>query len=163
MVCRLKPDFPLHGRPLQTLTVDSEVCSNHKKNLRFQYRDQEIKAEFDRIFRSEDDQAEIFSYFAPVVNKVFDGENCSIIAYGNTGSGKTHTMYGENWPDLISALVKTNGWQNEAGSKYDYYPGLILRTADLIFKKKESRKEKTNISVKYFQIYNEKIIDLMTV
>lgn len=31
----------------------------------------------------------------PIVNEVLDGFNCTIFAYGQTGTGKTYTMEGE--------------------------------------------------------------------
>ena len=32
----------------------------------------------------------------PIVEEVLDGYNCTIFAYGQTGTGKTHTMEGEH-------------------------------------------------------------------
>lgn len=31
----------------------------------------------------------------PIVNEVLEGFNCTIFAYGQTGTGKTYTMEGE--------------------------------------------------------------------
>jgi len=40
-------------------------------------------------------QAEVFStVVAPVVDDVIKGFNCTVFAYGQTGTGKTHTMEG---------------------------------------------------------------------
>lgn len=33
--------------------------------------------------------------FFPMVNEVLEGFNCTIFAYGQTGTGKTYTMEGE--------------------------------------------------------------------
>lgn len=32
---------------------------------------------------------------APIVNDVLEGFNCTVFAYGQTGTGKTYTMEGE--------------------------------------------------------------------
>lgn len=32
----------------------------------------------------------------PIVNEVLEGFNCTIFAYGQTGTGKTYTMEGES-------------------------------------------------------------------
>ena len=115
------------------------------------------------MFDCEETHETISEYFSPVVQKIFGGTNCSIVAYGNTGSGKTHTMYGDQWPALITALTKLHGSSLATGSYLDSLPGLIVRLADQIFRKREASDVRETISVKYFQIYNEKIIDLMTV
>lgn len=159
----MKPHQSPESKALHSLTIESEVGVFKKTIMMFQYRGQELKAEFNRIFTSEEDQSAVFEYFVPLVSRLFNGINASVIGYGNTSSGKTHTMYGEKWPALISALVRCKGWESEHGAQMETFPGLILRLVDLIFKKIQEEKKKVIISVKYFQIYNEKIIDLMTV
>lgn len=42
---------------------------------------------------------------SPLIEEVLLGYNCTVFAYGQTGTGKTHTMIGENTGDAIS-------WQN---------------------------------------------------
>lgn len=50
---------------------------------------------FDRIFGMESTQMEVFEYTAvPLVADVLSGYNATIFAYGQTGTGKTHTMEG---------------------------------------------------------------------
>ena len=49
--------------------------------------------EFDACFSAQTSQAEVFDTCAlPVISKVFDGYNGSVLAYGQTGTGKTYTM-----------------------------------------------------------------------
>ncbi len=47
-----------------------------------------------RVFAPETTQAEVFEHVRPQLAKFLDGYNCTVIAYGMTGSGKTHTMFG---------------------------------------------------------------------
>lgn len=50
---------------------------------------------FDHVFGSSTKQKQIFEEMGmPVVNNVLRGFNGSILAYGQTGTGKTHTMEG---------------------------------------------------------------------
>lgn len=104
-------------------------------------------------------------HFSSIIDKVIGGVNCSVIAYGNTGSGKTHTMYGEKWPGMIASYIKShrNSEKYSGAEELEKLPGLILRLAKGIFERKDSSRSSLSISVKYFQIYNEKVIDLMTV
>lgn len=45
---------------------------------------------------------DVYSYVvAPMITDVLEGYNCTVFAYGQTGTGKTHTMTGGN-PTLSS-------------------------------------------------------------
>jgi len=77
----------------------------------------------------------------PLLDRAFDGYNVSVFAYGQTGSGKTYSMIGP-----------TN------------CPGLIPRFFDDLFEKKEQRDKlvsSSQIEISYYEIYNEKIFDLL--
>lgn len=37
---------------------------------------------------------------APLIDEVLAGYNCTVFAYGQTGTGKTFTMVGEEAPEL---------------------------------------------------------------
>ena len=47
---------------------------------------------FDRVWKADANQAEVFADVEPMVVSVLDGYNACILAYGQTGSGKTFTM-----------------------------------------------------------------------
>lgn len=77
----------------------------------------------------------------PLLDKAFDGYNVSIFAYGQTGSGKTYSMIGT-----------------------DNEPGLIPRFFDDLFERKKQRDQivsSTQVEISYYEIYNEKIYDLL--
>lgn len=77
----------------------------------------------------------------PLLDKAFDGYNVSIFAYGQTGSGKTYSMIGT-----------------------DSCPGLIPRFFDDLFENKLKRDKlvsNSHIEISYYEIYNEKIFDLL--
>ena len=55
----------------------------------------DYKFTFDMVFGPKSTQKSVFEYIgAPVVDEVFKGYNGTIFAYGQTSSGKTHTMSG---------------------------------------------------------------------
>ncbi|CAI6006765.1 unnamed protein product [Closterium sp. NIES-64] len=66
------------------------------------FRPQDEKEEktlftFDRTFYQDSSQQEVFSYVAlPVVQDALSAINGTVLAYGQTGAGKTHTMEGPN-------------------------------------------------------------------
>jgi kinesin family protein 11 len=55
---------------------------------------------FDHVFGPADTQQELFeTVVAPIVEEVLKGFNCTIFAYGQTGTGKTYTMEGSRLRD----------------------------------------------------------------
>lgn len=58
----------------------------------------------DRIFNLNASQEEIYEYVAkPLIDDVLKSYNGTIFAYGQSGSGKTFTMYGR---DIVDEKVK---------------------------------------------------------
>ncbi|XP_063717870.1 kinesin-1 heavy chain-like [Symsagittifera roscoffensis] len=99
---------------------------------------------FDAVLQPEVTQKEVFDEgMKPIVEHVLKGYNATIFAYGQTASGKTFTMEG--------AL-------NDQKNK-----GVIPRMVDALFSSVDSAKEKTELCIKlsYFEIYNEKLQDLL--
>jgi len=103
-------------------------------------RVRERVAVFDHCFSENSSQSEVFNRVGEeVLGSVFCGYNCAIIAYGNTGSGKTHTIFG-----------------GEEEQK-----GLLPRVLEELFTiLKRENWYKSQISVSYVQIYCNKLYDL---
>eukprot|EP00051_Salpingoeca_urceolata_P027813 m.483392 g.483392 ORF g.483392 m.483392 type:complete len:966 (-) comp22924_c0_seq1:281-3178(-) len=99
---------------------------------------------FDKVFDETSTQEDVYDYAAkPIVEDLLKGYNGTIFAYGQTSSGKTHTMEG---PDI-------SGPQR----------GMIPRIVFNVFQYIEVAPESFDFSVRvsYFEIYNEKIRDLL--
>ncbi|CAO3639339.1 unnamed protein product [Cunninghamella echinulata] len=76
----------------------------------------------------------------PLIERVFEGYDSTIFAYGVTGSGKTFTM---------------------EGSKTE--PGIIPRVAEFLFETKEASQISTvNITMSYMEILKESVFDMLT-
>lgn len=75
-------------------------------------KSEEISFMFDKIFDTKTHQEEIYEDVGkPVLNNILDGFNGTVMAYGQTSSGKTHTMQGYDMVDrdqkgLIPRVVK---------------------------------------------------------
>ena len=53
-------------------------------------------------------QTEVFEEVSQFVQSALDGYNVSLLAYGQTGAGKTHTMIGAQvWSKLWSKLCQS--------------------------------------------------------
>ena len=61
---------------------------------------------FDGCFDEKVDQLGLFEETAnPIIDNVFEGYNGTIFAYGQTGTGKTHTMEGERKPREMRGIM----------------------------------------------------------
>ncbi|KAI5682714.1 hypothetical protein M9H77_03942 [Catharanthus roseus] len=101
---------------------------------------QASKFEFDRIFREESKTAEVYNARTKdIVAAAVRGFNGTVFAYGQTSSGKTHTMRG-------------------SASE----PGVIpLAVHDLFNKIQEEVDREFLLRMSYMEIYNEDINDLL--
>lgn len=102
---------------------------------------------FDWVYDPASTQDFIYQHTAmSAVNSVLEGYNATILAYGQTGTGKTHTMEG----------FKYNG--------SDPQRGIVPRSMEQIFQwiEKGVNKNMTYmVRASYLQIYNEVISDLL--
>nr|XP_058914277.1 kinesin-1 heavy chain isoform X1 [Kogia breviceps] len=133
-------------RPLN----ESEVNRGDKYIAKFQGEDTIMIASkpyaFDRVFQSNSSQEQVYNDCAKkIVKDVLEGYNGTIFAYGQTSSGKTHTMEGK--------LHDPEGM------------GIIPRIVQDIFNYIYSMDENLefHIKVSYFEIYLDKIRDLLDV
>ncbi|KAF5928825.1 hypothetical protein HPG69_012397 [Diceros bicornis minor] len=133
-------------RPLN----ESEVNRGDKYVAKFQGEDTVMMASkpyaFDRVFQSNTSQEQVYNDCAKkIVKDVLEGYNGTIFAYGQTSSGKTHTMEGK--------LHDPEGM------------GIIPRIVQDIFNYIYSMDENLefHIKVSYFEIYLDKIRDLLDV
>ncbi|KAL6554907.1 Kinesin-like protein KIN-14A [Orobanche gracilis] len=136
--CRVRPLFEDEGPYVVEFPDDYTVriytgddsLSNPKKDF-----------EFDRVYGPHVGQATLFADIQPFVQSAFDGNNVSLFAYGQTCSGKTHTM---------------------EGSRHDR--GLYARSFEELFDLSNSDATSTSrysFSVSVFELYNEQITDLL--
>lgn len=61
---------------------------------------------FDSVFGTESTQLDVYNETArPIVEKVLAGYNGTIFAYGQTGTGKTYTMEGNNSKPELRGII----------------------------------------------------------
>uniref|UniRef100_A0A1A9UXB9 Centromere-associated protein E n=1 Tax=Glossina austeni TaxID=7395 RepID=A0A1A9UXB9_GLOAU len=95
---------------------------------------------FDHIFDQDATNQIIFDKMAkPIVHSAIEGFNGTIFAYGQTSSGKTYTMMGD-----------------------EENPGVMVLAAKEIFKEIQQHSDRQFLlRVGYIEIYNERIYDLL--
>uniref|UniRef100_A0A8D0F6B8 Kinesin-like protein n=1 Tax=Strix occidentalis caurina TaxID=311401 RepID=A0A8D0F6B8_STROC len=124
---------------------DEEVSFFHGKRLT--HRDinkrkkKDLKFVFDAVFAESSSQLEVFEHTTKsLIDGFLNGYNCTVLAYGATGAGKTHTML---------------------GSPED--PGVMYLTMMALYNCMDQIKEDKicNVAVSYLEVYNEQIRDLL--
>ena len=76
------------------------------------------------------------------------GFNCTIFAYGQTGTGKTYTMSGD--------MTDTLGLLSDAA-------GIIPRVLHSLFRKLENDESECSVKCSFIELYNEELKDLLAV
>ena len=96
---------------------------------------------YDRVFGRDADQGMVYQDVAGhVLDEVLQGYNCTVFAYGQTGTGKTHTMEGD-----LSAHAGT--FATDAG--------VVPRTLFRLFHILESRNDDFGVRMSFVELYNE--------
>ncbi|GMI71066.1 hypothetical protein like AT2G36200 [Hibiscus trionum] len=106
---------------------------------------------FDKVFGPSAQQKDLYDQaVVPIVNEVLEGFNCTIFAYGQTGTGKTYTMEGECKRAKASPTREL-----PAGA------GVIPRAVKQIFDTLEGQNAEYSVKVTFLELYNEEITDLL--
>ncbi|XP_050227654.1 kinesin-like protein KIN-5C [Mercurialis annua] len=106
---------------------------------------------FDKVFGPSAQQKDLYEQaVVPIVNEVLEGFNCTIFAYGQTGTGKTYTMEGE-------CKRSKSGPNGELPSE----AGVIPRAVKQIFDTLEGQNAEYSVKVTFLELYNEEITDLL--
>ena len=103
------------------------------------------KYEFDHIFTEKNNNNDVFNYsIKPMISNILNGYNSTALAYGVTGTGKTHTIFGN--------LVLPNGEE-----------GITIKAINYLFEQLNNTyfEDENIVKVSYIEIYNENVIDLL--
>uniref|UniRef100_A0A673B2X3 Kinesin-like protein n=1 Tax=Sphaeramia orbicularis TaxID=375764 RepID=A0A673B2X3_9TELE len=99
---------------------------------------------FDQVFQSNTTQEQFYNAVAQkIVRDVLEGYNGTIFAYGQTSSGKTHTMEGKLHDQDMMGII----------------PRIVQDIFNYIYSMDENLE--FHIKVSYFEIYLDKIKDLL--
>lgn len=101
---------------------------------------------FDKVFKPTTSQDSVYDFVAkPIVKDVLSGYNGTIFAYGQTSSGKTHTMEGVLGDSQLQGII----------------PRIVQDIFQYIYNMDENLE--FHIKVSYFEIYLDKIRDLLDI
>ncbi|KAK2921541.1 kinesin-like protein KIF11 isoform X1 [Channa argus] len=147
-------------RPFNTVERKSSYgvvdCDQNRKEVMIKTGGVNDKASrktytFDMVFGPAAKQIDVYrSVVCPILDEVIMGYNCTVFAYGQTGTGKTFTMEGERSPD------EQFTWEE------DPLAGIIPRTLHQIFEKLSENGTEFSVKVSLLEIYNEELFDLLS-
>ena len=165
--CRLRPPnereresetLPLRGiHELQDSTIVAEKVDDNVVCMKMGIGVQQFK--YTHIFGSVDSQASVYRRTARhLIPGLLCGVNASVMAYGQSGSGKTYTMFGSTF---------------EIGERRAVFPesddlatqmGIIPRAMDDLFYQIQlasTESTRFDVALSFIQIYNESVTDLI--
>ncbi|XP_006624773.1 kinesin-like protein Klp61F isoform X2 [Apis dorsata] len=109
------------------------------------------KFKFNSVFGPSAKQINVYNVVVnPLLEQVLAGYNCTVFAYGQTGTGKTFTMEGINKePSLY--------WHSDSSA------GMIPRSLSHLFDKLQALEtQEYTVRVSFLELYNEDIFDLLS-
>jgi kinesin family member 11 len=107
---------------------------------------------YDHVFGPECGQGEVYEgVVEPIVDEVLQGYNCTVFAYGQTGTGKTHTMEGRRDDDVLCMAER----------RLPENAGIIPRSVKQIFDHLRSITDEHTVRVSHLELYNEQLSDLL--
>nr|BAN16545.1 ADB2008819 [Acytostelium subglobosum] len=143
VVCRFRPQNKIELAQGGCSIID--VSDNQTVNIKGSESNHTFT--FDRIYDERNSQKDVYDDAAkPVIEDIMLGYNGTIFVYGQTSSGKTHTMQG---PSIDDAELK----------------GVIPRMINTVFEciNKADQNVEFIVKASYIEIYMEKIRDLLDV
>ncbi|XP_040828966.1 kinesin-like protein KIF22 isoform X2 [Ochotona curzoniae] len=122
-------------RGLDSCSLEVANWRNYQETLKYQ---------FDAFYGDRSSQQDVYAgSVQPILRHLLEGQNASVLAYGPTGAGKTHTMLGSpEQPGVIPrALMDLLHLTREEGA--------------------EGRPWALSVTMSYLEIYQEKVLDLL--
>ncbi|CAB3233053.1 unnamed protein product [Arctia plantaginis] len=145
---RLRP-LNQRERDIKSLGVIDVVNNREVVVRQSQQTSHTKKFTFDRAFAPNASQLQVYQeVVSPLIEEVLNGYNCTVFAYGQTGTGKTHTMVGEH-------TGTDTHWQN------DPLAGIIPRALSQLFDELRLTNTEYTVRVSYLELYNEELFDLL--
>lgn len=150
VVARFRPlnevEVNLTKRGLGSVCVEFDDSSDKFVKLHNEHTKQSsLPVQLDKIFPSETPQETIYQEVGySIIEDILDGYNGTVLAYGQSGSGKTFTMFGENIKDpQLKGIIPRN---------IDHLFHMISQASGTTYK----------ITLSMLQIYKEVVYDLLT-
>eukprot|EP01038_Epipyxis_sp_PR26KG_P012262 gene12262-16442_t len=167
VIARVRPqskrELSLNDPIVSTISIDHSSIQLSTSNNTRSYK-------LDQVVDVHEGQEHVFKWVSPLLDDVLQGYNGSLFTYGQTGTGKTHTMLGYD----LWGMAQENHANNATAvmpdiSKNPIHMGVIPRSMEYVFQSLENLQQRYDnkleyhICLSYIEIYNDKIIDLLNI
>ena len=121
---------------------------------------------FDQVFGPSTRQAEVYAAVEPLVVAASEGYNATVFAYGCTGSGKTHTMAGDD-DGIGASSSSSSAAAATADPTTDRSEGIIPRAVRRFFELVQIKAEEQSdriflVRLTFVELYNDRFRDLLS-
>ena len=130
-----------------SLAVDTAEGGIHLKKGK-----QNFNVKFDGVLDSHATQSDVYQHVRPAVDAALSGVNSTVLAYGQTGAGKTHTLFGGLLPDDAPAASASAD-----AAADDTLDGMASRALRDIFDGAARRGARLAVSTSSLEIHNESL------
>jgi len=141
--CRIRPLLMPREQGEECVTVRKDAVSAEVSRVQISVdglpRQEKRVVQFDAVFGPAAQQEEVFREVQDLVQSAVDGYNVSIMTYGQTGAGKTYTLYGGEGehrgiaPRTVQALFERLGRLDSRRFRYTVRAHLVeLYKTDLL-------------------------------
>eukprot|EP00941_MAST-03F_sp_MAST-3F-sp1_P002613 g2613.t1 len=164
VMARVRPLIQRELRENKVLKAEGSYFISTLSDKNFTSRAQQTKKhKFDRVFGENASQAEVWKSAQPLIDASLEGYNSTVFAYGQTGTGKTHTMLGVDIWNMGSSTQLAKSEAIDAVVANEDLWGLIPRSMKQIFRVLEGRRKThlCKVHCSYLEIYNEHVYDLL--
>ncbi|KAG9510051.1 Kinesin-like protein KIF11, partial [Fragariocoptes setiger] len=142
---RCRPQNPHEKRCVVDVLPERKEIRVHEKNSH-----DPKSFYFDRVFGPDSLQVDVYKAVVwPLIDQVLLGFNCTVFAYGQTGTGKTYTMEGERSNSDLS-------WEDDPTC------GIIPRALSQLFETLSAQDNEFTVRVSFLELYNEDTYDLLS-
>lgn len=139
MAVRLRPPLDTEfGKP-ENEPIVTAVSNESEQKIVVSAEFESKEFFFDQVFPQESTQSLVYeSIGAPLVDNVFRGYNSSLLAYGQTGTGKTYTM------GILGRVSRRE-------------TGIVPRALQSIFERLQKGNFQWSVKIHFVQIYMENV------
>eukprot|EP00802_Teleaulax_amphioxeia_P005785 Tamp_05789.p1 GENE.Tamp_05789~~Tamp_05789.p1 ORF type:complete len:848 (-),score=228.85 Tamp_05789:334-2757(-) len=138
------PDGPYVPQRKTIVEMNNKTGEVWLKNPEADANEQPKPYTFDQVYDSTTQQKYLFETTAqPIIDCVLQGYNGTVFAYGQTGTGKSHTMEGQWEPPELRGII----------------PRAFLHIFERI---EDTHDQNFLVRASYLEIYNEEVRDLLS-
>ncbi|GIQ87570.1 kinesin-like protein, partial [Kipferlia bialata] len=156
---RIRPMSSTEAAHSRQRDIPSAITAKGPRTLELTRETQPpVQFRFDSVLRERASQLQAYDVLArPVVSALLAGYNASILAYGESGSGKTYTIHGPDESGEGLCIEPSPDQEREAEGERE---GFSFRALRQIFSYVRDLETGVNVTLSCVEVYKEKLTDL---